>query len=58
MNLHKSINIKDFVVKEVVPNLKGVLKLKENEKEIFSGNQFFVNFFRINLWEKIKDLSK
>ena len=27
MNLHKSINIKDFVVKEVVPNLKGVLKL-------------------------------
>ena len=45
MNLHKSINIKDFVVKEVVPNLKGVLKLKENEKEIFSGNQFFVNFF-------------
>ena len=45
MNLHKSINIKDFVVKEVVPNLKGVLKLKENKKEIFSGNQFFVNFF-------------
>ena len=58
MNLHKSINIKDFVVKEVVPNLKGVLKLKENEKEIFSGINFLLIFFRINLWEKIKDLSK
>ena len=37
MNIHKSININDFIVKE---------ELKENEKEIFSGNQFFVNFFQ------------
>ncbi len=36
MNIHKSININDFIVKE---------ELKENEKEIWSGNQFFVNFF-------------
>ena len=49
MNLNKFVHIKDFVIKEVIPNLKGQLMLnnKKFEDSFIAGSQilFFFHLF-------------